>query len=613
MKDLKDKNCVLTGASSGIGRSLALELAQEGTNLFLVDLDEVGLEKVKQEIEPLGIKVYTTKCDVSKYEDIERMASEAYSKLGEIDLLINNAGISGGGAIEMLELEEWKRVIDVNLWSIIFSIKVFLPKMIERRAGHIVNTASGAGIVGLPFHPHYVASKAAVVGITEALSSELSKLGLKFSAICPSFIKTSIIDRSIIKVPRHLIEGDNLGEVDEKLEGFKEAFWEEYMREGKTPEEVAKKYLKGIKKEDLFIFDSRIVRLALFLKAISQRLYNRALRGQGKEKLEMIETALNKLGLKLKDPRVELKKGRKKLKGKTCLLTGAACGIGRALAFELAKKGVNLYLADIQIENLEKVKADLEPYGVQVYTGKCDVANFEDFQRLAEEVYSKFGELDIIINNAGIGGGGYCEDMTIEEWKRVLDINLWSIIYAIKIFIPKFLERGEGYFVNTGSAAGIIGLPYHIEYVASKFAVVGLSEALYSELNMRGIDVSVICPSFIKSNIMDRSEVMLPQRLIIGATEEEINEKRAKFKEAFGKYYFEGGITPEKAAKSYIKGLKKRKLYIFDKFLIPFARFVKGISEGLYKRVLGRVKRQDLEVIEKALTEAGIEYGDLIY
>ena len=131
----------------------------------------------------------------------------------------------------------------------------------------------------------------------------------------------------------------------------------------------------------------------------------------------------------------------RKLKDKKCLLTGAATGIGRALAFELAKEGVQLFLADIQIEELEKVKAELEPYGVKVFTGKCDVSNYEEFRELAEEVYSKFGgELDILINNAGIAGGGYCEDIPIEEWKRVIDVNLWSIIYATKIFVPKFLD-----------------------------------------------------------------------------------------------------------------------------------------------------------------------------
>lgn len=613
MKNLRNKNCVLTGAASGIGRSLALELAKEGMHLFLVDLDESGLDEIKKEVEQFGNKVFTAKCDVANYTEVQDLAKEVYLKLGDVDLLINNAGIAGAGVIEDMSLDEWKRVIDVNLWSVIYSITEFLPKMLEKGSGHIVNTASGAGIVGLPLHPHYVASKAAVVGITEALNGELSGRGLKFSAICPTQIKTNIIDRTVVKVPYHLIEG-NPEEIDEKLDAIKRGFWEEYMRDAKTPEQVVKRYLKGIKKERLYVLDSRILRLAMFIKAISQGLYNRILRGQGKDKLERMETALSKLGLKLKPMQVKLKKNRKKLRDKRCVLTGAGSGIGRALAFELAKRGVHLFLADLNLDRIDELKSELAPFGINIFTKKCDVSNYADFQQLADEAYSKFGgEIDILINNAGIGGGGYAEDMTLEEWKRVIDVNLWSIIYAVSIFIPRFLERGEGYFVSTGSGAGVIGLPYHIEYVASKFAVVGLSEALYSELSLRGIDVSVICPSFIKTNIMERSEVMLPQKLIAGISEKELGEKLAVFKQEFEKYYFENGSTPEEVAKKYIKGIEKRQLYIFDTFLIPFARFVKAISEGLYKRILGRVHRQDLEVIEKALKEAGIESGDLIY
>ncbi len=608
MKNLKNKNVVLTGAASGIGRCLAHELANEGANLFLVDLNMEGLEIVKKELEPSGVNIMLGQCDVAKLTEFESLADQIDSKFGDIDLLINNAGIAGGGAIETLELEDWKKVIDVNLWSIIYSIKTFLPRMLQKGAGYIINTGSGAGVIGLPLHPQYVASKFSVVGISESLYSEFRDRGIKTSVICPSFIKTNIIDRTIIQPPYHLIEGED---IEDKLEGFKEIFWEEYMRDSKTAEKVAKKYLKGIKKEKLYITDTGILRAAMFLKSISRRVYARVLRGQGVKKREVIERTLSRLGLKFNYKKVKPKKDRKKLKGKNCLLTGAAAGIGRSLAFELAKEGVNLYLSDLNMEGLEKIKQELEKYNVEVFIGKCDVSNFEDFSNLAQDFNSKFSDLDILINNAGISGGGFTETLSIDEWKRVIDVNLWSIIYSIKTFLPKMLERGEGYFVNVGSAAGIVGLPYHIQYVASKFGVVGISEALYSEVNERGVDVSVICPMHVKTDLIERSNLVIPPKLL--ELEENMDERLEEFKEIFWDKYNEGGFTADEAAKKYIKGIKKRKLYIYDSRTLRLAMFLKSVSDRLYKRVLRGLRKEYIDVIEDTLREMGVDFGDSLY
>lgn len=299
MKNLKNQNCLITGAASGIGRSLAIGLAKEGMNLFIVDIDTENLEKVKKEIEKFGVKVFAGKCDVSKYEDFENIAKEVHSKLGDIDLLINNAGIVSHGFVENLELEEdWKKVIDVNLWGTIYPIKVFLPGMLERGSGHIVNVSSTAGVIGLPFHPHYVASKFAVVGITEALYSELSHRGLDFSVICPGLIKTDIYNRATPKFNQS-IQTENQNEIDKKLEDFEH--WRDFLKDASTPDEAAKKYIKGIKKNKLYIFDNRIIPVGMYIKGISEKLYKIILRKLGESGLNMIETALSESGISGKD------------------------------------------------------------------------------------------------------------------------------------------------------------------------------------------------------------------------------------------------------------------------------------------------------------------------
>lgn len=302
MKNLKHKNCLLTGAASGIGRSLAIGLAKEGMNLYLADIDSVNLEKVKEEIAKIGVKVYTRTCNVSKFEEINEMAKDFYQKLGDLDLLINNAGIAGGGFIEDITLDEWKHVLDVNLWSIIFSIKVFLPKMLERGSGHIVNTGSGAGIVGLPYHPHYVASKFAVLGLTEALYSELYNTGIIFSVICPIRVRTNIGRTSPIIFDSKFFTVADQEEIKTKLKKFKELFAVEYFRAGIEPDFAAKRYIKGIKKNRLYIFDKKILRIALFIKGIAfKRGWKAVLRKQSKEDYAAIETCLIESGLSTKE------------------------------------------------------------------------------------------------------------------------------------------------------------------------------------------------------------------------------------------------------------------------------------------------------------------------
>ncbi len=290
------------------------------------------------------------------------------------------------------------------------------------------------------------------------------------------------------------------------------------------------------------------------------------------------------------------------LRGKNCLLTGAASGIGRSLAFCMAREGVNLFLVDLDTANLEKVKEQLAPSGVKVFTGKWDVANYEDVKRFADQAYAQLGEIDILINNAGISGGGFVESLELEDWKHVLDVNLWSIIYAVKVFLPRMLARGAGYIINTGSGAGIVGLPNHIAYVTSKFAVVGLSEALYSELNHRGIDISVICPTFVKSNIIDRSVIKVPANLLQNQNDQENKPKLEEFRKVFWEIYMRGGLTPDQVAERYIKGIKKRKLYIFDKKILSVAMFFKSVSQSVYKKILRKKGREYRAMIAEALT-----------
>ncbi len=273
MKELKNKNCLITGASSGIGRSFALALAKEGMNLFITDINVEGLEKVKTEIEELGATVYSDRCDVSKFEDFKKIAKNFYSQLGDVDLLINNAGIAIAGGIESLEIEDWKKVLDVNLMSIIYSLKVFVPRMVEKGSGHIVNVSSGSGLFGSSEPLPYITSKFAVVGLSEALFSRLKPAGINVSVIVPTIIKTNIWTTSEIKTSPKLLE--DFGK--EKIEKIYEELIELISKSGMSSDRAVKKYIRGIKKNQLYVFDNKTLLEILALKGRDLQEYEKFL------------------------------------------------------------------------------------------------------------------------------------------------------------------------------------------------------------------------------------------------------------------------------------------------------------------------------------------------
>jgi 3-oxoacyl-[acyl-carrier protein] reductase len=251
MTDLDGKNCFITGAAKGIGRALAIGLAKEGMNLFITDIDMDSLGKVKNEIENLGVIVYAEKCDVSQFSDFEKIAPNFYYTLGNLDLLVNNAGISVMGSLIDISLEDWRKIIDVNLWGVIYALKVFLPHMLEKKSGHIVNMASGSGIFGSSDPLPYITSKFGVVGISEALYGRLKNSGIKVSVMTPSYIRTDIFTKSKSVYPPQLIK--DIG--PEKVEEIHNSIVLEVSSKAKLPERAVKKFIAGIRKEQLYLTD----------------------------------------------------------------------------------------------------------------------------------------------------------------------------------------------------------------------------------------------------------------------------------------------------------------------------------------------------------------------
>lgn len=191
-KTLTGKNAIITGAGRGIGRAIALALASEGVNVGLLAQSEETLQGVAKEVEALGVKAFIATADVSSNDEVNQAINSLTSGLGQVDILINNAGIAKFGNFMDLEVSEWEKIIQVNLMGVYYVTRAVLPGMIEQKSGDIINISSSAGQKGAPLTSAYSASKFGVFGITESLAMEVRKHNIRVTALAPSTVATDL-------------------------------------------------------------------------------------------------------------------------------------------------------------------------------------------------------------------------------------------------------------------------------------------------------------------------------------------------------------------------------------------------------------------------------------
>lgn len=241
----------------------------------------------------------------------------------------------------------------------------------------------------------------------------------------------------------------------------------------------------------------------------------------------------------------------KDLAGRAVLVTGAAQGIGRATALAFADKGCMLSLIDIDADRLDEVRAEVESKGVKAVAMRIDVTQESQVDHMVTETIKALGRLDVMVNNAGVGLNGPAEATSIEDWRWIIDINVWSHIYAVRAVLPYFKDRGEGHLVQIASAAGILGTLDSDAYCATKFAVYGLAESMAIRFHGTGIGVTVVCPQWVATDIVEHGRM---------ASEQEIDVESAKAN--LGGVLKAVGIPPEKVAADIVSGVEE------DRFLV---------------------------------------------
>jgi NAD(P)-dependent dehydrogenase (short-subunit alcohol dehydrogenase family) len=238
--------------------------------------------------------------------------------------------------------------------------------------------------------------------------------------------------------------------------------------------------------------------------------------------------------------------------GKRCFLTGAASGIGRATALKLAAEGAELYLTDRDAEGLEKTVADARALGAQVAEHRVlDISDHHAVASFAADIHTRHPAMDVVMNIAGVSAWGTVDQLTHQHWKSLVDINLMGPIHVIETFVPAMMAAGRGgHLVNVSSAAGIVALPWHAAYSASKYGLRGLSEVLRFDLARHRIGVSVVVPGAVKTPLVETIHI---------AGVDRDHPKVSRWVDRFANH----AVSAEHVADAMLAGVEKNRYLIY--------------------------------------------------
>lgn len=246
--------------------------------------------------------------------------------------------------------------------------------------------------------------------------------------------------------------------------------------------------------------------------------------------------------------------------GKVAVVTGAASGIGQALASRFGDEGMRVVLADVERPALEVAAGELgDRIGAdRVLAVPTDVRDDGAVEALAAATFDRFGAAHVVCNNAGVGTGGLAWTVPADRWRWIVDVNLIGVANGIRAFVPRMIEQGEGHVVNTASSAGVLTGPAMSPYYATKHAVVALSESLHFDLQLTGaaVNVSVLCPEWVRTNIAD-SERNRPAEVAESDLPADPDAR------AFIQSLIDGGLDPADVAGTVVDGIRANRFWIF--------------------------------------------------
>jgi NAD(P)-dependent dehydrogenase (short-subunit alcohol dehydrogenase family) len=477
MQEFRGKTAFVTGGASGMGFAMAEAFGREGMNIMLADIEAGALERGVQTLRDRQVGCEGVLTDVASRDSMRRAALETIARFGKVHLLVNNAGVAVSGPMERLSDADWRWVIDVNLKGVANGVEIFVPLIDSHgEGGHIVSTASLAGLFTGPGIEPYSATKFAVVGMSEGWRPELKAKNIGVSVLCPALVNTNIFDSGRNRP-------DTYGGA-RPLDGERLAQTRQMMEQGGMPAGVvAAAVVEAVRDDVLYVIphpEYRAVvepRLAAIERGFDRAEASPALNGAPAAPAGAMQ-------------------------GRTVFITGGASGIGLGMAQAFGAEGASVMIADVQVDAIPRALDLLRGKQVRAEGVVCDVTSRASVRAAALETISKFGKVHYVCNNAGVAVMAPIGRMSEAEWDWQNQVNIMGVVHGVETFAPLIAAHGEGgHIINTASGAGLVSGP-QVQYSATKYAVVGMSEGWREQLGDRGIGVSVLCPGYVATNIM---------------------------------------------------------------------------------------------------------------
>lgn len=462
---------IVTGASSGIGRATCVALARAGAQIVAVGRDERRLADTAGRIgaatgaEPLALAL-----DVRSEPDMAQMVQRTLERFGRADILVNAAGIlRASGAtlrtLAQLPAAEWDEVVDTNLRGTFLATRAVLPAMLAAGSGDILNLASKSGRAGIAFDAPYCASKFGVIGLSEAVADEVRHRGVRVQVLLPGKFATSVLEQT--------------GPLPQPADI-------------PPPERVA----------DLICWMLGMPADTRLLSPVVEPLAQSGGAGWVAGKTSEIKE-------KLMNP--SSSRVQPDLRGKVVIVTGGTGGIGLATARAVAAEGASVVVADLDAARVAAVASEVEQAGAAGCLGVAiDVRREEDHARLVQDTLARFGRIDALIVCAGIlrkrgTPPKVLVDVSTDEWDDVIAINLRGVFLANRAVLPTLIAQRSGMIINLSSVQGLQGRAYDGPYCASKFGVIGLSQAVADEVKSYGVKVQALMPAAVATPMWEQN------------------------------------------------------------------------------------------------------------
>ncbi|XP_074649099.1 putative short-chain type dehydrogenase/reductase y4vI [Tubulanus polymorphus] len=484
MTMLKEKVVIITGASSGIGKAVAVEFAKHGSRLVLTGRNEADLQDTVDKCKHEGItdsQILSLIVDFAGEEEgIKNLVDKTIEKFGVIDILVNNAGTSRRGNLETQTMEDYDLTMKVNVRSVFYLTKLVRPHIIKQK-GNIIMMSSINSIIATRNDIAYNMSKAALDHLMRNLAIELAEFGVRVNSVNPGAVPTKIQRRA----------------------GMTEEEFEKYMQEIGPAVHALKRYgeTEEVAKAVRFLASDE----ASFTTGMALTVDGGAIISYAGRLAWSVISAHTQTGWRISRPSADTM--ATSLKDKVALITGASNGIGKAIAVEFARHGSKLVLTGRNEADLQDTVDQCKHEGVadsQILSVIVDFAGEDEgIKNLVDKTIEKFEVIDILVNNAGTAKFGNLETQTMEDYDLIMKVNLRSVFYLTKLVRPHIIKQ-KGNIVMVSSVNSLIVTAKTIAYNMSKAALDHLMRNLAIELAEFGVRVNAVNPGEVLTKLQGR-------------------------------------------------------------------------------------------------------------